>query len=58
MYTETGERLQAVYLHVDGEDVQTIHDGLEALESIAGPRDAEQSQDEHNEHEDLAVPLQ
>ena len=55
---ETGERLQAVYPSVDGEDVQTIHDGVEALESMAGPGDAEQSQDEQNEHEDLTVPLQ
>lgn len=28
--------LRAVYPHVDGDDVRTIHDGLEALESMTG----------------------
>ncbi|WP_390193812.1 HTH domain-containing protein [Halalkalicoccus salilacus] len=56
VYNETGERLQAVYPHVDGEDVQTIHDGVEALESMPGPEDTEQADDEQNEKEDLAVP--
>lgn len=58
VYNNDGECLQAVYPHADGEDVQTIHDGVEALESMAGPGDAEQSEDEQNEQEDLAVPLQ
>jgi hypothetical protein len=53
----TGERLQAVYPHVDGEDVQTIHDGVEALESMAGPEDPEQADDEQNDQENPAVPL-
>ena len=58
VYNETGERLQAVYPHIDGEDVQTIHDGVEALESMPGPGDTAQADDEQNENEDLAVPLQ
>lgn len=54
----TGDHLQAVYPHVDGENVCTVHDGVEALESIAGPEDTEQSPDEQSEDEPLAVPLQ
>ncbi|MDL5362232.1 HTH domain-containing protein [Halalkalicoccus sp. NIPERK01] len=30
-----GETLRAVYPHVDGEEVHTIHDGIEVLESLA-----------------------
>ena len=48
------ERLRAVYPHVDGDDVRTIHDGVEALESMT--RDAEPSENDRNER--LAVPLQ
>ncbi len=29
-----GERLEAVYPHVDGEDAVSIHDGVDALESM------------------------
>jgi hypothetical protein len=47
-------RLQAVYPHVNGEEVCTIHDGIEALESMGSK--AEQSTDEKNER--AAVPLQ
>lgn len=46
-----GERLRAVYPHVDGDEVRTIHDGVEALESML--RDAEQSANER--HENRAV---
>jgi hypothetical protein len=49
----TGEDLQAVYPHVDDDEVNTIHEGVEALESIAKTGDAEQSEDEN--HERLAV---
>jgi hypothetical protein len=35
-------RLRAVYPHIGGEDVRTIHDGVEALESMVG-KDAERS---------------
>lgn len=41
------ERLRAVYPHVDDDEVHTIHDGVEALESVA--RDVEQPVDEHGE---------
>ena len=58
VYNETGERLQAVYPHVDGDQVHTIHEGVEVLESMPGLGDTEQSQDEQNEHKDPAVPLQ
>jgi hypothetical protein len=47
VYTESGNDLQAMYPHVDGEDVRTIHDGVEALESMAG--DTDQSGDEQCE---------
>ena len=57
VYNNDGEHLQAVYPHVDGEDVQTIHDGVEALESIAGPGEPEQSENEGNEQEDLVAPF-
>lgn len=40
-----GEDLQAVYPHVD-EEVNTIHDGVEALESMAKTGDTEQPEDE------------
>ena len=53
-----GERLKVVYPHVDGDEVNTIHDGVEALESMAGPGDAEQADDERSENEHLVVPLQ
>lgn len=43
-----GERLQAVYPHGDGDQVHTIHEGVEALESMAGPGDTEQSEDEQS----------
>jgi hypothetical protein len=50
----TGDDLQAVYPHVDDDDeVNTIHDGVEALKSIAEYGDAEQSEDEN--HKRLAV---
>jgi hypothetical protein len=52
VYTEEG--LQAVYPHIDGNDVRTIHDGIEALESLGS--DAEQSADEQSKR--VAVPLQ
>lgn len=58
VYNETGERLQAVYPHADGDQAHTIHEGVEALESMVGPGDDEQSGDKQNEHEDPAVPLQ
>lgn len=50
----TSEGLQAVYPHVDDGDVRTIHDGIEALESMA--RDAENTEGEI--HERPAAPLQ
>lgn len=53
-----GEHLKAVYPHVDGDEVNTIHDGVEALESMAGLGDTEQSDDERSENETLVVPLQ
>jgi hypothetical protein len=56
VYDDSGERLQAVYPHVDGDEVWTIHDGLEALESMAGTRDAEQSGDETNENRAVSLP--
>lgn len=52
-----GGRLQVVYPYVDGDDVYTIHDGVEALESMAGPREAEQPDDEQNKRENRPVPL-
>ena len=52
-----GERLQAVYPHVDGNTVHTIHDGVEALEAMGEPRDAEQADDEQNDQENRVVPL-
>lgn len=54
----TGEHLQAVYPHVDDDDVQTIHDGVEALESMVGPGDAEPVKDEQNKQKNVAVPRQ
>ena len=53
-----GERLKVVYPHVDGDEVHTIHDGVEALESMAEPGDAEQADDERRKNETLVVPLQ
>lgn len=50
----TKENLQAVYPHVEGNEVHTIHDGVEALKSMA--RDTEQSEDE--QHEKLVAPPQ
>lgn len=47
VYSDNEETLQAVYPHMDGEDVCTIHDGVETLESMVG--DAVQSADEQNE---------
>lgn len=47
VYGESGNDLQAVYPHVDGEDVWTIHDGVDTLESMAG--DTEQSGNEQRE---------
>ncbi len=57
VYNETGERLQAVYPHIDGEDVQTIHDGVEALESMVEPGDTEQADDGQNDQESRVDPL-
>lgn len=54
VYTESEDDLQAVYPHVDGEDVRTIHDGVDTLESMAG--DTDQSGDEQREH--VAVPAE
>lgn len=45
----TGKDLQAVYPHLDDDEVNTIHDGVEALESIAETGDAEQLEDEQRE---------
>lgn len=45
------ERLRAVYPHGDGDVIRTIHDGVEALESML--RDAKQSVNE--QHESQAV---
>lgn len=53
----TGERLKVVYPHVDGDEVHTIHDGVEALESMAVPGDAEQANDEQSGRDTLTVPL-
>ena len=50
----TGEHLQAVYPHMDGDDVWTIHDGIEVLESMT--RDAERSDDENSENPVLPLP--
>lgn len=47
--TDTEETLQGVYPHLDGENVYTIHEGVEALESLTG--DTEQSTDEQREQE-------
>lgn len=58
IYNETGERLQAIYPHVDGDNVYTVHDGISELESMSGPGSTERSDDEQNEQEDPAVPLQ
>lgn len=52
-----GERLQAVYPHVDGDEVNTIHDGIETLKSMGEPGNAEQADDEQNDQQNLAVPL-
>lgn len=52
-----GERLQAVYPHVNGNEVNTIHDGIEALEAMGEPGDAEQADDEQNDQENRVVPL-
>lgn len=43
-----GETIKAVYPHGDGEDVRTIHDGVEALESMAttGEHSGEEGFDE------------
>lgn len=49
-----GETIAAVYPHGDGGEVATIHDGVEALESMA--TDEDQSRDERSESE--PVPLQ
>lgn len=49
-----GERLRAVYPHMDDDEVHTVHDGIEALESVA--RDVEQPVDEHGERR--VVPFQ
>nr|WP_066384709.1 HTH domain-containing protein [Halalkalicoccus paucihalophilus] len=54
VYTEGEDDLQAVYPHVDGEDVRTIHDGVEMLESMAG--DTKQSGDEQREQ--VTVPAE
>lgn len=53
----SGEGLQAVYPYVDGNEVNTIHDGIEVLESMGEPEDIEQADDEQNDQEDLTVPL-
>lgn len=52
----SGRCLQAVYPHIDGERVNTIHDDVEALESMAGTGDTDQSKDEKNKK--WTVPLQ
>lgn len=52
VYTE--EDLQAVYPHVEDDEVNTIHDGVEELKSMT--RDTEQPEDE--QHEKLVAPLQ
>ncbi|MDL5363096.1 HTH domain-containing protein [Halalkalicoccus sp. NIPERK01] len=49
IYTENEGALQVVYPHVDGEDVCTIHDGVEALESMADNTD--RSGDEQRKQE-------
>lgn len=43
----TGTHLQAVYPHMDGDEVYTIHDGIEVLESLPG--ETEQRGDEETE---------
>lgn len=53
----SGEHLQAVYPYVDGDDVHTIHEGVEALESMAGPEDDEETGDEENGQENRTVLL-
>ena len=50
-----GERLQAVYPYVNGNEVTTIHDGIEALEAMGEPEDAEQVDDDQNEREHREV---
>lgn len=45
----TGEELQAVYPHVDGDELDTVHDGVESLASMAETEDAEQPEDEQSE---------
>jgi hypothetical protein len=54
IYSDDEETLQAVYPHVDGEEVRTIHDGVETLESLAG--ETEQSANKRREH--VAVPTE
>lgn len=54
VYTVSGNDLQAVYPHIDGEDVRTIHDGVDTLESMAG--DTEQSGDKQRKH--VTVPAE
>lgn len=52
----TGEELQAVYPHAneDEEGVQTVHDGIEALELMT--TDAQPTTDNQREIGDLAIP--
>lgn len=50
----TSEGLQAVYPHVDDGDVRTIHDGIEAIESME--RDDERSEDEPHERPTAPLP--
>lgn len=52
----SGKCLEAVYPHMDGDEVNTIHDGVEVLEAMGEPGDAEQVDDKQNDQENLATP--
>lgn len=59
VYTQEG--LQEVYPHVDGTEVNTIQDGVGALESMAEPEpgdaEAEHEPSEDEQRDDLRAPL-
>jgi hypothetical protein len=59
VYTQEG--LQEVHPHIDGDEVNTIRDGVGALESMAEPdpgdADAEHEQSEDETRDDLRAPL-
>ena len=46
IYDTSEQELAAVYPHVDGEEVQTIHDGIKAVESIESEQSTNDEKDE------------